>query len=171
MGVAFEILKVPSRHPFYGIPSLSSVYFSPSFVLLQCRWYQCLWSCGSRHHTCRHWAGNCHIQWQEACPAAWYICEGLHIVLGTLHTLKQMGKIAPAWQNQQNDLCVQRRLWSDHQSFVSDWRRFGSLATYEAHSKDSDLSHAQCDLSLHWVHMSFCWFCYALAQISMLLQV
>ena len=29
----------------------------------------------------------------------------------------------------------------------------------------SDWADAQADLSLHWVHMSFCWFCCAAAQI------
>ena len=37
--------------------------------------------------------------------------------------------------------CGQRRLWSD-------------------------LADAQADLSLHWAHRSFCWFCHAVAQIS-----
>ena len=53
-------------------------------------------------------------------------------------------KWAAAWQNQQNDLCTQRRLrsaWASaqsDQSSVSAWRKLGSLATYWAYSKDSD---------------------------------
>ena len=37
-----------------------------------------------------------------------------------------------------------------HQSSLSAWRSIGSLATYQAHSQDSDL---------HWTHMPFHWFC------------
>ena len=43
-----------------------------------------------------------------------------------------------------NDLCAQQRLRSawdsvqSDQSLLSTWRRFGSLATKKAHSKDSD---------------------------------
>ena len=51
---------------------------------------------------------------------------------------------AASWQNQQNDLCAQRRqislgihpVWSE--SSLSAWRKLGSLATYWAHSEDSD---------------------------------
>ena len=46
---------------------------------------------------------------------------------------------ATAWQNQQNDLCAQR-------SLRSDWT-------------DTQWVGAQADLSLHWPHKSFCWFC------------
>ena len=41
-----------------------------------------------------------------------------------------------------------------------------SLATQWAHSKDwSDWADAQADLSLHWAHMQFCWFCHVMAQL------
>ena len=49
-----------------------------------------------------------------------------------------------AWQNQQNDLCTQRRLrlaWASSksdQSSLSAWRRFGSSATHKEHSEDTD---------------------------------
>ena len=49
-----------------------------------------------------------------------------------------------AWQNQQNYLCVHRRLisaWASaqtDQSLLSAWRNFGSLATHWAHSEDTD---------------------------------
>ena len=46
------------------------------------------------------------------------------------------------WQNQQNGVCAQRRLGSastqSDQSSLSAWRKLGSLATYWAHSEDSD---------------------------------
>ena len=35
---------------------------------------------------------------------------------------------------------------------LSTWRNIGALTTYWAHSESSD----QTDLSLHWVHISFC---------------
>ena len=31
----------------------------------------------------------------------------------------------------------------------------------------SDWTDSQADLSLRWAHMSFCWFCHALAQTSL----
>ena len=31
----------------------------------------------------------------------------------------------------------------------------------------SDWADAQSDLSLHWVHRSFCWFCHAAAHMGM----
>ena len=46
-------------------------------------------------------------------------------------------------QNQQNNLCAQRRLrsaWAD----------------------------AQADLSLRWAHMAFCWFCHEVAQLGLI---
>ena len=40
------------------------------------------------------------------------------------------------------------------------------LATHKVQSKDwSDWADVQADLSLRWVHRSFCWFCHAAAQI------
>ena len=51
---------------------------------------------------------------------------------------------ATAWQNQQNDLCTQRRLrsaWASaqsDQSSLSAWGKFSSLATHEEHIEDSD---------------------------------
>ena len=44
---------------------------------------------------------------------------------------------------------------------MSACRKLGSLATYNEPRED-----AQADLSLCWVHMSFCWFCHAAAQSS-----
>ena len=52
---------------------------------------------------------------------------------------------AAAWQNQQNDMCAQRRLrsglgihpvWSE--SSLSAWKSIGTLATHWADSEDSD---------------------------------
>ena len=51
---------------------------------------------------------------------------------------------ATAQQNQQSDLCAQRRLGSAWASIQSDqssqsaWKNLGSLATHWAHSEDSD---------------------------------
>ena len=62
-----------------------------------------------------------------------------------------------SWQNQQNDMCAQRRLRS---AWTSAWRTLGSLATHWAHSEDSDQTGrmprlAQADLSLRWAHSRF----------------
>ena len=51
---------------------------------------------------------------------------------------------AASRQNQQNDMCAQRRLrsaWAStqsDQSLLSAWRKLGSLTTHRAHSEDSD---------------------------------
>ena len=80
---------------------------------------------------------------------------------------------AAAQQNQQNDLCTQwilRSTWASaqsDQSLLLAWRSIGSLAAHWAHSNDwSDWVDAQAgDLSLHWTHRSFCWFCHVAAHI------
>ena len=57
-----------------------------------------------------------------------------------------------------------RPVWSE--SLLSPRRKHGSLATHWVHSEDwSDWADAQADLSLHWVHMLFCWF-YEVAHMS-----
>ena len=54
-------------------------------------------------------------------------------------------------------------VWSE--SSLSAWRNLGSLATHWTHSEDwLDWVVAQADLSLHWVHRLFCWFCCAQAH-------
>ena len=53
-------------------------------------------------------------------------------------------------QNQQNDLCAQRRhrsAWASVQISSCRQRRLWS-----------DCEDVQADLNLHWVHRSFCWF-------------
>ena len=86
--------------------------------------------------------------------------------------VKRMGSIgAAAWQNQQIDLCAQRRFrsawasaWVD-QSSLSAWRKPGSLATHWVHSEDSDQTGRM--PKLIWVftgRTSFCWFCCATAH-------
>ena len=53
-------------------------------------------------------------------------------------------KWAASWQNQQNDLCAQRRhrsAWAtaqSDQSSLSAWRKLGSLATHLEHSENFD---------------------------------
>ena len=57
-----------------------------------------------------------------------------------------------------------RPVWSE--SLLSAWRNLRSLATHWAHSEDwSSWADAQDDLSLGWVHMSFCWFYHDAAQM------
>ena len=56
-------------------------------------------------------------------------------------------------------------VWSE--SSLSAWRNLGSLAIHWVHSEDwSDRVNAQADLSIHLVHMSFCWFCWAETRIT-----
>ena len=60
---------------------------------------------------------------------------------------------AASWQNQQNDLCTQRRL----RSAQSDQRL--------CCPHEETLADAQADLSLRWAHRSFCWFSYEVAHL------
>ena len=47
------------------------------------------------------------------------------------------------------------------------WTNIWSLATHWAHNGDwLECMDVQADLSLRWVHTSFCWFCCAAAQLS-----
>ena len=54
-----------------------------------------------------------------------------------------------------------RPVWSE--SLLSAWRNIGSIAIHKAHSEDSADTHA--DLSLLWVHRSFCLFCRVLSHL------
>ena len=70
-----------------------------------------------------------------------FISELSHLKL-TFTSIKMW---APSWQNQQTDMCAQRRLrsaWASAQSdqsfSLSNWRRVGALATQRVHSEDSD---------------------------------
>ena len=81
---------------------------------------------------------------------------------------------AVAWQNQQNNLCTQQRLRSAWASALPDqslrWWIVGSSATHWVHCEDwSDWADAQADLSLRWVHRSFCWFCHEAAHMYIML--
>ena len=81
-------------------------------------------------------------------------------------------KWAAAGQNQQYGMGAQLRLrsaWAfrqSDQSSLSIWRNIGPLTTYWAHGEDwSESADAQADLCLRWAHMSFCWFCCAVARV------
>ena len=64
-------------------------------------------------------------------------------------------------------MCAQRRLRSvcafaqSDQSSLSAWRKLPIEAQRRLWS---DWADAQADLSLHWAHMPFCWFCHKAAQ-------
>ena len=85
---------------------------------------------------------------------------------------------ACAWQNQQNDLCAQRRLrsaWASSLGICPVWSVFVVRLkkpwvlsyTLSAHQRLwSDWVDAQADLSIRWAHRSFCWFWCAAAHIS-----
>ena len=53
-------------------------------------------------------------------------------------------------------------VWSEP-LLCADWVAKGSRFL----RADSDWVDAQFDLSLRWVHMSFCWFCRAVAQMML----
>ena len=92
-----------------------------------------------------------------------------------------------AQQNQQNGLCIQRWLWSAWACAQSDQSTPGALCVAKdqmfsscrqqrlwsdlADALWSDLADAQADLSLHWAHRSFCWFCPAAAHLQDLCHV
>ena len=68
---------------------------------------------------------------------------------------------------QQNDLCAQRRLQSAWASTQSDQRV--RCAHQETLGCQLPIGRtAQADLSLCWVHMSFCWFYHELAHLSII---
>ena len=70
---------------------------------------------------------------------------------------------AASWQNQQNGMCAQQRLRSAWTTTQSDQ----SLLCAQWVAKDTSFLHetdAQADLSLHWAHMPFCWFCHGVAR-------
>ena len=88
---------------------------------------------------------------------------------------------AAAWQNQQNDMCVQRRLrtaWASAQSDQSMHcppeaklvpklpieRTAKTLIRLGGRRLWSDWADAQADLSLRWAQSSFCWFSHETAR-------
>ena len=79
---------------------------------------------------------------------------------------------AAAWQNQQNDMCAQRRLrsaWasvkSDQSSLCTQWVAKNPRFLH-ADSEDYQTVDAQTDWSLHWAQSLFCWFCRAAAHFQ-----
>ena len=127
----------------------------------------------------------------------WYLLWSRGIGGREIHWITCKNKWPAAWQNQQHDMCTQQRLrsaWASSQSdqslqcalslcgqqpfFMRTVWSESSLCTYfvrtatflHADSKDSDQTgqkNAQVDLSLHWAHRLFCWFCCAAAQIGL----
>ena len=84
---------------------------------------------------------------------------------------KHYNILVASWQNQQNDMCAQRRLrsaWasvqSDQSSLFAQWVA-KDPSFLHAESEDwSDWADAQSDLSLRWAHMPVCWFCHEAAH-------
>ena len=73
---------------------------------------------------------------------------------------------AASWQNHQNGMCAHRRLRSARVFAVrmqKAWVLSYPLSTQPR--RWSDWADAQADLSLHWAHRSFCWFCHAAANV------
>ena len=79
---------------------------------------------------------------------------------------------ARAWLNQQNDLTPREKSGQHgyQPSLISLCGAFSGLiktqGLYVRTVKTSDWPDSQADLSLPWVHMPFCWFCHAAAQLS-----
>ena len=97
--------------------------------------------------------------------------------LDTVLRQKMHNRWAAARQNQQNCLCVKRRLrsaWasaqSDHSVRCTHGETLDPLLPMSAQRRRwSDWVDAQDDHSLCWAQMSFCWFCRAAAQDALLL--
>ena len=91
---------------------------------------------------------------------------------GSNQTADQRNRWAVAWQNQETDVCTHRRLrpaWAfaqSDQSSLSAWRSIGTFG-YPSSAQRRLISLVRCPgwSCLRWVHRSFCWFCYAVAQI------
>ena len=80
------------------------------------------------------------------------------------HTNDHVDFVVPRLDSDQPGICPVRS-----ESLLSAWTSLGSLATHWAYSEDwSDCMDGHADLSLCWVHRSFCWFCHALAHLFML---
>ena len=96
-----------------------------------------------------------------------------HETITLSHTVPvvKTNKWAAPWQNQQNDLCTQRRLrsaWASAQSDQSLRCPHEETLSYPLSALQrlwSAWVDAQADLSLRWAHRSFCWFCHEAAQI------
>ena len=81
--------------------------------------------------------------------------------------LAKLKNWATSWQNQQNDLCAQRRLislgicpvWSE--SSLSTRRKW--VLSYPLSAQRRLIRLGRCP-GLHWAHMPFCRFCYEAAQ-------
>ena len=129
-------------------------------------WGPKLSSCGQR----RCWSdwmdaqADLSLRWAHM-PFCWFC----HVAAQLLQMSCRVGAwkkptkwpVYPAKTRTNLDICS---VWSE--SWLSSWRRFGSLATRKAHSKDwSDWADVQIALSIRWVHRSFCGFLHASAQI------
>ena len=110
--------------------------------------------------------------------------HGLILIHNILHIWSVANMQTEIWaeaqQYQQNDMCVQWRLrsaWASarsDQSSLSAWRRLGYLAFRWSNilwRLRSDWANVQADLSLRWAHMSFCWFCCAVAHYYSLCEL
>ena len=69
---------------------------------------------------------------------------------------------ASAWQNLLNGMCAQGKLKSAWASVQSD-----RIPMSAQRRLWSDWADVQADLSLRLAHMLFCWFCHALAHLSL----
>ena len=100
------------------------------------------------------------------CPARGCICTPcipLYTPVPYHHKLSQSTRKPTKWHmplaKTQISLLI-HAVWSEA------WTNLGPLATHTVHSKDwSNWVDTQADLSLCWVHRSFCWFCCGVAQI------
>ena len=88
----------------------------------------------------------------------WFCHEAAQLSWSMTKSAKWLG--CPAKTQINLGMCP---VWSEFS--LGPWRKFGSFAAHEVHSKDcSDWAHTQADLSLCWVHRSFCLICHAADQ-------
>ena len=85
------------------------------------------------------WSSERNWHWTNCC-----VFKVLEYIIAASHCHREEAIWAASWQNQQNGMCVQRRLrsvWASAQSYQSSLsarRKLGSLANHWAHSEDSD---------------------------------
>ena len=101
-----------------------------------------------------------------------WFCNVKWLFASSVTTLYRTNIWAATWQNQQNDCAPSED--SDQPGYLPHLIRVFTVRMKKAwvlsyplstqRSLLSDWADAQADLSLHMVHMPFCWFCHEAAQ-------
>ena len=171
----FEIsLVMPNSYPRDGIlnPNLTTIKDSYSIYCKQCRSR----ASGSTLFVGIPLMGPCHSSgYSKAFPGKGKFTYE--------NVLKSVNPVNPLWKRDEpphddtNKMtCTQRRLQSALASALSEQglrcpheETLGPQLPIWAHNEDSDQTQAdaQADLSLHWAYRPFCWFCHAVAHVTL----